>query len=168
MFENRLYPRPALERYGHVSYPVFFGYLLLLLLSFSSPLLGSEIQDFKSDGCSLFPDGHFTDRNLWCECCFVHDVAYWRGGSRDDRRQADETLRDCVLKQTEDRVLAKIMFEGVRAGGRPVFPTWYRWGYGWKYGRNYATLSDQELMQVAEKLNLYYKSNPEGYCAKSK
>jgi hypothetical protein len=27
------------------------------------------------------------------------------------------------------------MYAGVRAaGGSGVFPTWYRWGYGWPYG----------------------------------
>jgi hypothetical protein len=56
------------------------------------------------------------------------------------------------------------MYEGVRAGGHPVFPTGYRWGYGWKYGKGYSSLSDQERQQAQEKLDAYYKVHPLDYC----
>jgi hypothetical protein len=36
------------------------------------------------------------------------------------------------------------MYEGVRAGGSPWWPTRYRWAYGWPYGRGYQELSDEE------------------------
>ncbi len=146
----------------------FFSSILILLLASVQPLLASELSDFASDGCSLFPDGSIRDPAQWCECCFMHDVAYWRGGPRTDRRQADEALRSCVLERTGDTVLAKLMYDGVRAGGHPVFPTWYRWGYGWKYGRGYAPLTQEEWLQVAEKMDRYYQKHPEGYCPKLK
>jgi hypothetical protein len=126
----------------------------------------SDINQFTSDGCSLFPDGTLKDRTLWCDCCFNHDLAYWRGGSEEDRKQADQTLRVCVLERTGDKELAEMMYDGVRVGGIPVFPTWYRWGYGWRYGRGYKPLSEEEQNQVASMLATYKKSHPSGYCRK--
>lgn len=126
----------------------------------------SGINEFTSDGCSLFPDGTLKDRTLWCECCFNHDIAYWRGGSEEERKQADKTLRACVMERTGDKALAEAMYEGVRVGGSPVFPTWYRWGYGWKYGRGYKPLTEEEQNQVASKFAAYRKSHPSGYCSK--
>ncbi len=122
------------------------------------------ISEFTSDGCSLFPDGTPKDRTLWCDCCFNHDIAYWRGGSADERNQADKTLRQCVLQRTGNKALAEMMYDGVRAGGSPVFPTWYRWGYGWKYGRGYTPLTQEEQKQAADMLDSYRKSHPSGYC----
>ena len=140
--------------------------LTIIAARFTVCLAAPELGNFTSDGCSLFPDGRMQDPAQWCDCCFMHDVAYWRGGSREDRKKADEELRDCVFKRTGNRALAAAMFEAVRAGGHPAFPTWYRWGYGWKYGRGYLVLSDEEWKQVAVRLTDYYSANPDGYCGK--
>jgi len=121
-------------------------------------------EDFTSDGCSLFPDGTIKDRAQWCECCLGHDIAYWRGGTEDERRKADEELRACVLKRTQDNALAETMYLGVRAGGHPVFPAWYRWAYGWPYGRGYQSLNDEEQKEIRKKLDAYGKDHPAGYC----
>jgi len=110
------------------------------------------LREFSSDGCSLFPDGTSRDPNLWCECCYQHDIAYWRGGSQEERLLADEQLRACVKAKTGDAVLAQTMFVGVRGGGTPVFPTGYRWGYGWNYGRGYTPLNADEQAQVENAL----------------
>ena len=113
-----------------------------------SPREAGRLHPFHSDGCSLFPDGTLADKTLWQDCCVEHDLAYWRGGSREEREQADLRLRDCILEKTGDRDLAELVFGGVRAGGAPVFPTWYRWGYGWQYGRGYRDLTGEERRQV--------------------
>ena len=137
--------------------------VLVLLTSSAGATTG--IKPFSSDGCSLFPDGTVKDRARWCDCCFRHDIAYWQGGTEDDRKKADEGLRDCVLERTQDKALAETMYIGVRAGGHPVFPNWYRWAYGWPYGRGYKPLSDAERQQVVEQLDAYSHNHPAGYCA---
>ncbi len=73
------------------------------------------------------------------------------GGSKEARKQADQDLQQCVEKLGE-KELSNIMHLGVKIGGAPVFPTWYRWGYGWSYSRGYQTLTDDELKQVNSRL----------------
>lgn len=124
-----------------------------------------EIREFTTDGCSRFPDHSLISSHDWCHCCVAHDLAYWRGGTAEERVGADEQLRDCVEKTTRNRALADVMFAGVRAGGGPYFYTSYRWGYGWKYGRNYRPLSPAEravadLIQAA-----YLVKNPGLSCS---
>ncbi len=141
--------------------------LLLTVLALSWPgfdARAADIRPFTSDGCSLFPDGTIKDRTRWCDCCLSHDIAYWQGGSADERKKADEALRDCVLARTNDKTLAETMYLGVRAGGHPAFPAWYRWGYGWPYGRGYELLSDAEKQRVLERLEEYAQEHPAGYC----
>ena len=113
------------------------------------------IKPFSSDGCSLFPDGTIIERNLWCDCCLNHDLAYWRGGTEEERKWADETLRACVLEKTGNRALSDLMYSGVRIGGASIFPTWYRWGYGWPYGRGNRPLTGKEEESARKKLEEY-------------
>ena len=113
---------------------------VLLVSSCASP---PKLVPFASDGCSRFPDGTLSQRELWKHCCYQHDLAYWRGGTREERRVADRGLRECV-KEVRDPALAFMMEKGVRVGGAPWWPTRYRWGYGWSYGRGYRPLTEDE------------------------
>lgn len=92
--------------------------------------------EFTTDGCSLFPDGDYGG------CCVEHDKAYWRGGTAAERKAADAKLAACVAAKGHwySKILGKMMYLGVQLFGAPWFPTWYRWGYGWKYSKawNYA------------------------------
>ena len=117
----------------------------------------SRLADFASDGCSLFVDGTFEKPELWKECCLLHDMAYWRGGTEEERKQADLAFKACVEKKTGDAALANLMYEAVRAGGAPHFPTWYRWGYGWPIGRGYKALTPEEEKLADEKLEAYHR-----------
>ncbi len=138
--------------------------ILVLLLLVVPALAASDPQEFWSDGCSLFPDGTIKDRTKWCDCCLSHDMVYWQGGTAEERLKADEALRDCVLERTGDKALAETMYLGVRAGGHPAFPAWYRWAYGWSYGRGYRPLSDDEKLLARERLDEYRRKHPAGYC----
>jgi hypothetical protein len=113
-----------------------------------------DLADFKSDGCSMFPDGNYSS------CCYLHDVAYWPGGTAEARELADKSLRACILGITHNEVLAETMYKGVRVGGGPEFPTHYRWGYGWPfpYRKRYAPLTSEEQEQVAEKTRTLCKT----------
>ncbi len=103
----------------------------------------------------MFPDGTIKDGDLWCECCFIHDVAYWQGGTRQDREVADIAFRECIIEKTDNRLLAGIMYLGVRLGGTPALPTWFRWGYGWPYGKGYSALTESELRDIKQKIKAY-------------
>ena len=118
-----------------------------------------ELSDFTSDGCSLFINGTFDNPELWKECCLMHDIAYWQGGTEEDRMQADLAFKACVEKKTGDSTLANLMYEAVRVGGEPYFPTWYRWGYGWPIGRGYKKLTEKEMVMVKQKLSNYRASD---------
>ncbi len=144
----------------------FWIYILALALLTSGCATTSGINEFTSDGCSLFPDGTMNHRSLWCDCCFNHDIAYWRGGSEDERKDADKTLHACVLEHTGNKALAEMMYDGVRIGGSAAFPMWYRWGYGWNYGRGYKQLTEEEQKQAADKLEAYRETHHSGYCIK--
>jgi hypothetical protein len=141
-----------------------FSLRVIAMLACCTAAWATDLKDFTSDGCSLFPDGTVGDRAKWCECCFQHDIAYWRGGAEQERKTADEALRACVFERTGDEALAETMYLGARAGGHPVFPTWYRWGYGWKFGRGYKPLTRQEQQQVRVKRDDYARKRPAGYC----
>ena len=114
-----------------------------------------ELSSFTSDGCSLFIDGTFENPELWKDCCFKHDIAYWKGGTREERAVADLAFKKCVERKTGNSELAELMYQAVRTGGEPYFPTWYRWGYGWPLGRGYRALSPVEKKMVNQKLESF-------------
>lgn len=102
---------------------------------------------FTTDGCSLVPDGD------WAECCIVHDIPYWCGGSEVDRKAADNFLEQCVNKKAA--ALGNLYYAGVALGGVPWLPTAWRWGYGWDdWPRDYEPLEGSlSVMQLLNDLN---------------
>jgi len=38
-------------------------------------------------------------KQLWLACCTEHDKTYWKGGTYQQRVEADEALSRCVEKQ---------------------------------------------------------------------
>ena len=141
---------------------IYFIFTFFLLFGCSNG--PKEIRDFSSDGCSLFPDKSLITEEDWCDCCFEHDIAYWKGGTEEERLAADVKLRDDNIKKTGNKELAEIMYNGVRFGGSPYFYNWYRWGYGWGYDRKYKALTPTEQKQVEVKLKKYFASNPTHPC----
>lgn len=121
----------------------------LLSVSVLLSACSSTIKPFTSDGCSSFPDGTLEQGNLWLKCCTAHDLAYWKGGTYSERHDADKALRMCV-KEVGEPEIALLMLAGVRVGGSPIWPTTFRWGYGWSYPKWYGELTEDELKQVQE------------------
>ncbi len=124
-----------------------FTSIVLLFISISA--YADELKPFTSDGCSAFPEGTIEQNQLWLSCCEQHDYVYWKGGTYQQRLDADKALRACVAGVGEKEV-ALLMLAGVRVGGTPFLPTKFRWGYGWSYPRFYGALSDDELQQVED------------------
>lgn len=121
-----------------------FGFCLFIFPFFS---FSNELKPFVSDGCSMFPDGTLFQHRLWSSCCFVHDFAYWKGGTYFERKRADFDLKFCVANKGKPR-LALLIFVGVRLGGSPFSPMPFRWGYGWRYSKFYSKLTSEDLKKV--------------------
>lgn len=129
-------------------------FLLIVFLMIAQTALSDELKPFTTDGCSSFPNGTLEQKSLWVNCCIRHDLAYWKGGTYQERLDSDLALERCVAKVGKPKV-AKLMLAGVRVGGSPFWPTSYRWGYGWSYLRGYQPLSETEKGQVKQKLALF-------------
>ncbi|WP_211197933.1 hypothetical protein [Permianibacter fluminis] len=112
----------------------------------------AELSPFSTDGCSAFPNGSLKNQQLWRDCCVAHDLAYWAGGTYEDRSAADEALAECVADVGEPAI-AKLMLAGVRTGGSPFWPTTFRWGYGWHYLRGYQPLTDAEKELILQSID---------------
>ena len=124
-------------------------YLLLPFIIFTSFSAFSQysvapintLRPFTTDGCSAVPDIGMT------ECCTMHDVAYWVGGTKRDRILSDIELRSCI-KSKSNSLLGNFFYWGVRIGGTPGLQTSFSWGYGWKHSKAYGPLTQEELDQV--------------------
>ena len=143
-----------------------FIILTLFILAgclFPRNINAADLKDFKSDKCSMFPEGTLQDKNLWCHCCVEHDKAYWKGGSFEERKEADNALKICVKKMGKKHV-ARAMKIGVRLFGTPYLPTSFRWGYGWPYQRGYTEISIEENEMVKLKMVEYNLSEQLPLC----
>ena len=100
------------------------------------PSTTTKLKTFKSDGCTCVPDGPRSDSDKWHLSCEEHDLAYWKGGSRRDRLNADRQLK-AAIKESGHLFTSKIYFIGTRFGGTPYLPTPWRWGFGRSYPSGY-------------------------------
>ena len=129
--------------------------LAILLLCFNISIFSNEkeaiLEDFSSDNCSSFPNGTFSQKDLWKDCCIIHDISYWMGGTKEERKRADKELGQCVGSKGR-KLLSIIMPIGVQIGGSPFFPTPWRWGYGWQNRKGYQELNEDEKEVVFESL----------------
>lgn len=108
---------------------------------------------FVSDGCSGFMSVLWRIfagiPPPWEGHCLEHDMAYWQGGEKHLRLEADAKLMRAVADQGHP-YWAVIIFLGVRVGGpwwlpfpslRRINGRWkfafdgVRWGYGYPYPR---------------------------------
>ena len=120
----------------------------------------SQLKPFTTDGCSDFPNGTPTQKNLWLKCCIEHDKKYWMGGTYKQRLQADLDLRACV-RSVGKPAIAELMLAGVRVGGSPWLNTPFRWGYGWPYPHGYRALTADELEHARKLLEQAGQTMPQ-------
>lgn len=93
-------------------------------------LAGEPSRPFFTDSCTGWIDGDLH------ECCVEHDIAYWCGGSKRGRLDADRRFRACAEERSPAQ--SGLVYYGVRMGGVPWLPTSWRWGYGHPFGAGYA------------------------------
>lgn len=88
---------------------------------------------FYQDGCTAFPD--WLPGHNFYEACLNHDIAYWLGGSEEERTLVNRALAEQVRPLGPlGPFLAPIMYTAVQYGGN----SWIshelgsEWGYGWQ------------------------------------
>lgn len=97
---------------------------------------------FVSDGCSWWPDewkSTIGEKVSLYPRCFEHDLWYWCGFPEKDNKyeQMDRFIADAhlvvgVVYDTSRVELGKIMWMGVRIGGRESWNMPFSWGFGRK------------------------------------
>ncbi len=141
------------------------GLLLLFLLTVNFCFAQDTIKEFTFDGCSsIAPEGTLNNPDLWCDCCLIHDISYWKGGTSIDRKNADKELEKCVAEKTGDKALGFLFYNGVRIGGSPHINTTYRWGFGWDFGWGYKKMTLKQEVEANLLLKSWYLKNP-GKCS---
>ena len=85
-----------------------------------------------------------------------HDWHYWQGGTWRERRTADRELYSCI-RQTKTWWTSGIRYIGVRLGGVGIFPTSWRWGYGWKWPRSHAPEKDTSPVTLQSQVATFEK-----------
>ena len=132
------------------------GVWLVATVQLNAAEVQPSLKPFATDGCSMWLDGTPANRYAWRHCCVAHDKDYWLGGTAEQRKFSDETLRACVT-QAGGRAMAEYLYLNVRWGGAPTWLTPYRWGYGWDYvdsgkPRGYKIPAELEQQQIALRL----------------
>lgn len=115
---------------------------------FSNPK-APTLRPFTSDGCSASPDGvPLTSKSqAWLDCCIDHDLEYWGGGSKSDKRSADSKFKKCIQDKGYESV-AYLYHKSVSVVPSAKTNFTYRWGYGWNYKRPYKPLNSVEKNQM--------------------
>lgn len=126
-------------------------YIIILFL-FLSSAWSAPISDFKTDGCSMVPNGHIFQSKIWLHCCYIHDIWYWAGGNQKWKEQSDLELSQCVEQSSGIKGIGKVFYQGVNHGGKPSAMPW-----SWKYGypikdRNYINLTKSELLNILDQM----------------
>ncbi len=146
-------PPPA--SFSKAIHPILTAIVVIFLTAgFSScRTLPREVplRDFTTDGCTGGPEGTRCDDDAWLHACLEHDFRYWQGGTRKQRREADILLRE-QIRETGNPGMGNLAFVAVRIGGSALWPTPFRWGYGWdQYPRFPRPLTPAEERAVRKK-----------------
>jgi len=86
---------------------------------------------FVYDGCTLFPNT-LPGLDLK-EACFGHDVAYYHGGSKEERKAADKRLKEEASAQgLFGQIMQYPVYIGVRIFGDSFLTKLFNahWGFG--------------------------------------
>lgn len=137
----------------------FLFILLSLVLNYNFNINSAQaeevqkiLQDFEDDGCTLFIEGPSSKPDLWAHCCFEHDLRYWFGGTKEDKKFSDVQLRECV-RDVAGNFWANLIYNGVKAGSFSPVKFKYVWSWGWTPERDKTKLTEEETKYVVERIN---------------
>ncbi len=144
---------------SHVNLEHMKFLICIFLLCLSDPSQ-SGIKKFTTDYCTNFPEGTRQVPELWKHCCLTHDLYFWAGGAKEDRRKADLELRECI-ENTGALNQSWLMYFAVRAGSySPIKYSNYKWNNGWNDGRQIRALSTEDIDLIEEELGSGYDFIP--------
>lgn len=129
---------------------------VLLFLTFMNLSLtayaADELLPFRTDYCTGYAEGTFSDPHAWKHCCLSHDLFFWAGGTETERDKADLGLKACV-EETGHALQAQIIYLAVRAGSRsPVKLPENKWNNGWPQRGDHQALSIEDIDRIEEQL----------------
>ena len=116
----------------------------------------SELSSFQTDYCTNYPEGRRDEPELWKHCCLMHDMYFWAGGNKQDRYNADQELRQCVV-ETGAYHRARLIYYAVRAGSySPIKYPEKKWNNGWKSRPDFQSLSPADIDAIEIELSSGY------------
>jgi hypothetical protein len=87
---------------------------------------------FKYDGCTFFPDSFLeSDFTL---ACLNHDIAYWHGGTQEERAVVDQKLKAAIYESGFfGKMVTYPVYFSVRLFGDSFLTKAVSadWGFGW-------------------------------------
>lgn len=135
---------------------VLFGVLFVGQSSFAQ----EELAPFETDFCTGYIEGTLDNPEAWKLCCVEHDMFFWAGGSKEDRKKADLNLRACVEESGHPKHAALIYYS-VRLGSySPIKFSGKKWNFGWPFRPTHQELSNDDLDQIEDHLFTFYPSIP--------
>ena len=127
--------------------------LVIFIALISSQAHSTQLSSFETDYCTGFSEGPSAKKpRLWADCCLAHDMRYWFGGTKKQRKRADVILRQCV-KRKSNQHWANLMYLGVTIGHASPIKHKHAWGWGWNDGVKFRNLTPQEWKLVARSLH---------------
>jgi len=127
--------------------------LVSLFFLLSQGLRAEYVKPFKTDYCTFYPEGTLEKPNLWRDCCILHDLYMWAGGTEADRLAADKSLQKCV-SSVAGTGQGLLMYMGVRVGSySPIKRVDHRWNNAWPLRPSYQALTNQDIILLEERLN---------------
>jgi hypothetical protein len=127
--------------------------LLASLISYAAIAQDNgNLKPFLTDYCTGYAEGTRAQPDLWKHCCVEHDLYFWAGGSRDDRKATDLRLKHCV-EATGAVEVARLIYAAVTVGGAsPIRFKTKEWGHAFANRERYLALTTQETSLVIEHL----------------
>jgi len=126
----------------------------VIFFLFSSFSLAQIQRPFVTDSCTGYREGTQKNPTLWEDCCKNHDLFFWAGGNKSQRKTVDKELKACI-KSKAGNFHATIMYLGVSIGGlSPIKFGGKQWGNAWGKKTRKTKLSELELAELKQSLEL--------------